>query len=169
MKVGDIVLFRKNNTFISKAIAMITGSSYTHVGIIKDVKKDVIVIAEAMTEGFYSSDYKRKIFEGMIKFGSVLIMRPTKSLKDVVKSIEKYEGRPYAVLDLVAILIYAITGHKLCKGSADKLICSEAVARVLYDASGKKIDLQKEYDKPYSYITPDDLFMSKYLTSIHEI
>ena len=45
---------------------------------------------------------------------------------------------------------------------ANRLICSEAVARILYDSSKKKINFQKEYDKPYDLVTPQDIFVSKF-------
>ena len=80
--------------------------------------------------------------------------------------INKYHGKPYGFIDLIAIAISIITKKRLLKDTADRLICSETVARILYDASKKQIDFAKEFDKPYSYITPDDIFMSKHLKNL---
>ena len=42
-----------------------------------------------------------------------------------------------------------------------QIICSEAVARILYDSSNKKINFEKEFDKRYDLISPIDLYYSK--------
>jgi len=47
------------------------------------------------------------------------------------------------------------------KWGAKNLICSEAVARILYDSSEKKIDFEKEFLIPYDLIEPMHLWRSK--------
>jgi len=163
LKEGDIVLFRKNKSFISKAIAMATGSSYTHVGVIASINKNVVKIAEALDKGFVLTKHTKHLFIDRVKNRELLILSSRKKLTDVKNHILKYLGKPYGFFDLFLILIYIITGKKLAKGTSNKLICSEAVAKVLYDSSHKRLNLSKEFDKPYSYITPDDIFNSKQL------
>lgn len=38
METGDVIFFRKQNTFISRAIARVTKSDFTHVGLVLDEK-----------------------------------------------------------------------------------------------------------------------------------
>lgn len=169
LETGNIVLFRKNDTFISKAIAAFTGSSYTHVGIISTVKDDELIMAEALAEGFTLSKYDLTMFKQKVDEGIFLVRSPRKQLHKprVKETILKYLGRPYGYLDILFIALSKLTGKRLLKGCADKLICSEAVARVLYESSNKRIDFEKEFNKPYSYVTPDDLFMSKQLKTVY--
>lgn len=154
--------------FISKAIAMFTGSSYTHVGIISSIHKDYIMVAEALAEGFTLVKYPIEKVEYLLSNDMIYIKQAKISLdeKKVRQAIINYLGRPYGYLDLVMILISIISGRRIFKGTAKKLICSEAVTRVLYDASEEKINFETEYEKAYSYITPDDIFMSKQLKSL---
>ena len=57
-------------------------------------------------------------------------------------------------------------GNVLNLSDDNKLICSEAVARILYDASEKDINFELEYCKNYNLITPMDIFESKYVKNI---
>ncbi len=167
LKTGDVVLFRKVKTsFISKAISAFTGSSYAHVGIISSIDSNTVKVAEALAQGFTMSSYNTLEFSIRINNDELLIKRSKEPLYDIKKNILKYLGRPYGYLDLLLILISKLTGKRLFKGSATRLICSEAVAKVLYDSTNHQLDLAKEYDKPYSYVTPDDIFMSTSLKTI---
>lgn len=167
LKQGDILLYRKNpSNFISRAIAMATGSSYSHVGILSSQNDDSTVVAEALDKGFTLTRNNTIEYMQRIEDGDVLVLRSKEPLEFIKEYILKYLGRPYGFFDIFAILIYTFTKKMVFKGTANRLICSEAVARILYDASNKKIDFSKEYNKPYSYITPDDIFMSKHLKRV---
>lgn len=84
-------------------------------------------------------------------------------MKDVKKNADKYLGKGYGFLDIFHILLYWIFGTKakFLFTHAQYLICSEAVARILYDASGKKINFEKEFEIPYDLIEPAHLAQSK--------
>lgn len=162
MKVGDVVFFRKDSSFISRAVSFLTSSSFSHVGIIYRVEEEGIVVAEALASGFNLRWYNAEDFMLNIISGRFTLKRGKIDKKRAIASIENKIGRPYGFVDLLRIFVYKITGRRLGKESAERLICSEAVARVLF-ASNKRIDLRKEFNKPFGYITPDDLFMSKHL------
>ena len=51
---------------------------------------------------------------------------------------------------------------------AKKLICSEFVARVLYEISNKEINFEEEFNKKYDYITPADLYQSRRFSEKNE-
>jgi hypothetical protein len=167
-KVGDIVFFQYDDNIFSWMVQRYNILQYsitgpTHVGIIGEVKKDTVVIYEALDDGFVKNDYEKwwlnlKIDEKVIQ------IRKTKGLTKVKEACEKYLGRGYAWLDIVSIGLSYLLRFKFmgCTG-ARKLICSEAVARVLYDASRKKINFEAEYNKSYNTITPMDLYLSEQL------
>lgn len=160
LMTGDVVLFRKNGSWISNAISAFTNGSYTHVGIISSVNKAEVKLAEALQKGVTLSHYPLETFYAKIDNGSYEVIRSKVNLMNIKSIILKHLGTPYGFGDLLLIFISKFTGKILFKGSANKLICSEAVSRILYDASHKELNLSKEFDKPYSYITPDDIFMS---------
>lgn len=163
-KKGDVCLFKKNNSFISKAIALVTTSSRTHAGIIYGFSKGFVCCAEAQSNGFTLINYSNKEFNNLLG-NKILLRRSKQKLYAVQRTINKYLGRPYDYKDLIFILLNKITG-KFFPDTSKKLICSEAVARVLYDSSRKKIDFEKEFKKPFSYVTPDDLNQSNQLVDV---
>lgn len=163
MEIGNVVLFRKNNSLISKAIAFVTSSSYTHAGIIYDVSEDTIITAEAQANGFVKISRSRLEFEDLIECREICILKPRVKLEDVKFNIDLMLGKGYDYLDLLKILINKITGHKTFKRTANKVICSEAVAILLKECSTGKLDLAKEFNKDVELITPDDLNQSRQL------
>jgi hypothetical protein len=167
IKVGSVVLFRRvDSSWLSKAIAMATKSSWTHAGIVYDLTDTEVITAEALAKGFTLVTRSREDFESDFLIREIEVLEPKKELFDLKEVIEGTLGRPYGYLDLLAILIYTITGKRIFKGTAKSLICSEAVSEVLYTCSRNKIDLSKEFNKPGSYITPDDIYCSKSLLRI---
>ncbi len=161
MKIGDIVFFRKNESFVSRIISFVTGSSFSHVGIIYDIENKGVVIAEALAIGFNLNYYNTEDFLLKMATGKRLLKTGNLNPKKVKDAIDRKIGRPYGFVDLFRILVYKLTGKTIGEDCSRKLICSEAVARVIYSANKRK-DLSKEYNKPFDFITPDDIFMSKY-------
>jgi hypothetical protein len=160
---GDVVLFRKNNSLISKAISFITSSSYTHAGIVYS-SDDEIITAEAQAKGFVLIKRSKEEFYSLIENRDISILRTRFPLQNIKEHIDMMLGTKYGYLDLLKILIYKLTGRKVFKESTKSVICSEAVARLLY-MSNNKIDLSKEFSKPFDLISPDDLNQSKFLIS----
>jgi len=168
-KIGMILNFAYDGNIFQKAIRwrnyLIYGEKgYSHTGIITDVKNDFIEISEALSQGFISSMYEKWWLEARIKDKTIAIGEATSRLIKVKKHAKKYIGNPYGWLDLWNILLVTLFKIKsktfrFFKG-AKYLICSEAVARILYDASNKKINFEKEYKKDYDLIEPMDLYYS---------
>ena len=163
-KEGDVVNFSWNGNLYQKVIRLYNrikyGSDYiwTHTGIIGEINSSIMIF-EALDDGFAPFEYDEWWLDAKVKEGVIEVLRPKNVYN--IEQLRKYIGRPYAWFDIVRIFV-AIFGIKL-KGSAKRLICSEAVARGLYDISNKKINLAKEYDKPYDLITPMDIHLSKQL------
>jgi len=167
-KVGQIVLFNNPKTLFGRLITKYNmdmyGSSYTtHVGIITAVYDNSIAIFESLIDGFNSHVYTKDDIEERIKLGEILIRETKKPLNMVLENCYKYEGIKYGILDIFMIAFYWATRIKISLTRKNSLICSEAVVRVLYDSSNKKVDFVKEFEKPYDLITPMDLYISKQL------
>lgn len=163
-KVGDVILFKSNGNFIEDAICYVTRSEYCHVGIVSEVHQYHIVVAEALTSGFTKRNHGIKaLSEKPDKF---TVLRSKKKLTDINKHIDKYLGTTYGFIQLVAILLYRYTGYNVYDNGTKELICSEAVARVLYDSSQQLLNFEEEFLKPYDYITPADIAVSKQLKQV---
>jgi len=136
---------------------------YTHAGIITKITNEGYWLAEAIGKGFVNTPYHMTWFENRLKSKFYLIGKSKIPLKNLEKHIKNYEGRPYAWKDIANIFLYTLTGKYALKWStgAKELICSEAVARILYDASNKKIDFVKEFGRSYDLIEPYHLLQSE--------
>jgi hypothetical protein len=169
-KVGQVLNSRGRGIY-GKMIAWRNGLIYdkghnwTHSAIISEVKSDKVLVHEALTEGFICNYYEKWWLEGKIKEGVYIIGDVDFELKEVLKNARKYEGRGYGFLDIFHIVFYWIFGSKakFLDTGAQHLICSEAVARILYDSSGKNIDFEKEFLIPYDLIEPMHLWRSKWV------
>ncbi len=166
-KVGDVVFFKGKGVF-SHLIQVYNWIEYkedgpTHVGIITKISRDkkTVEICEALSNGFVSSYYDVEL---MKNDKSIQVGRTKHKLTYVKKHSHKYLGRGYGFLDIIAIAFSTMTGFQFLKVTgAKKLICSEAVSRILYDASKHKINFEHEYDKLYDMISPIDIYYSQSL------
>ena len=109
-------------------------------------------------------DYPSRWLNLKIAEGIVCVKIPKRGVKDVEKYADNYLGRGYAWFDMFGITLSFLLSWKMFTiTGAKRLICSEAVARILYDASNKNLNLEKEFGKPCDFITPMDLFNSAQL------
>lgn len=171
-KVGQIVFFDFKKGIIAKCINFYHilnhgFSRCSHVGIITKVDDFEVTISEALSNGFTESIYKKAYLYENTQLKNMYIKETKIKLNDVYSNSQKYLGKPYGFLDIFSIILSFITRFKNIKLTGSKsLICSEAVARILYDSSNKKINFEKEYSKPYDLITPMDIYLSKFIKFI---
>ncbi|MCK5018483.1 MAG: hypothetical protein KAS32_15595 [Candidatus Peribacteraceae bacterium] len=167
-KVGQLIFFNFDNIFgnIIKIYNLSKHGEFgwTHVGIISKVRKDAIQIHEAGSKGFVKGWYSKDAVEDWYDTGLVDLIDTKIKTINLEWYADQYLGRPYAWHDIIGICLSYLFGWKFLKiTGASKLICSEAIARLLYDVSDRKINFEEEYDKPYDLITPMDLYNSKQL------
>ena len=164
---GDILLFNWNRPkWFSKALKFYNKKKYgqegwTHAGIIVEVQKDQVLIYEAVSKGFINSYYNINFLNKVIADKKCIVGKTRIQLIDVKLFADQYLGRPYGILNMLGILLIFIAGKKALNIDGSKnLICSEAVARILYDASNRQINFEKEFSIPYDFIEPMHLYKS---------
>jgi|GEM_PF-2494802 len=135
---------------------------FSHVGIITNMTLSKVQIHEAGSNGFVKGWYSKEFLENMIKRETCAIVDSKVRTTNLEWEADKYLGRPYAWHDIFGIALSFLFGWRFLEiTGAKKVICSEAVARILYDVSNKKINFELEYDKPYDLITPMDIYYSE--------
>lgn len=168
-KTGQIVNFRyKDNIFMKMILfrnKLVYGDwGFSHSGIIGKVTDNEVQIFEAVNQGFVESYYPIWWLDLRVNKKEIKIGTAKKPLSKVVYHAEKYLGTPYGWFDIFNILVSWVIKKnsilfKYFKG-AQSLICSEAVARILYDASNKKINFVEEFGIPYDMVEPMHLYKS---------
>jgi len=162
------IIFFNWGSFYGKLIRFATKSNWSHVGIIGNEDTENYTVYEALDNGLVKNSYNKKDISDLIKKNKVLI-RTIKVDKDcnLSKCCDKYIGKPYDWLTIFNIGFYFVFRRYALKYKGPRyLICSEFVARVLYDLG---LNLSKILNKPYDYITPADIekyIESKYITKI---
>jgi hypothetical protein len=167
LKVGQ-VLNVKSRTFYGMLIGWRNsliygkGHNWTHSAIVTEVREDKILIHEALGNGFVSKYHSRKEVEEKIENEEYINGTVKRGLLKVKENADKYLGRGYGFLDILHIIIYWIfgTNAKFLFTGAQNLICSEAVSRILYDASNRRVNFEKEYGIPFDLIEPMHLWQS---------
>lgn len=166
-KVGDL-FFWNGDGFYSNAIRIYNKrkfkqSDVTHIGIISKVEKDKVLIHEAVNKGFISSWYNIKWLNESDK---VRIGRVNQKMNNVFENCEKYKDIGYGWLDIFGLVLSGLFGYKLLGITGkNKLICSEAVSRIVYDST-KSVNFAKEYNIVYDGVTPQHIFLSKFVKII---
>ena len=168
LKKGDIVFFNWNN--IGSIFVQIYNrlkynkTGPTHVGVIGSISGDDVIIYEALSKGFTASAYSIKSLEE--QKGKVWFGRSKSKLSNIEETLEKYPGKPYGWLSILSVALSWFLKFKINIDLSNSVICSEATAKFLYDASNKKVNIAKEFDKPYQLVTPMDIFKSKHIKVI---
>lgn len=172
-KEGQVLLFNWNqNSLLGKAIKFYNQKKYgddgwAHSAIITEVTKDQCLVHEAVNRGFVSSYYNKSFLNEVIKDGRCKVREPKIKLKKVREFADQYVGNRYSWTTLIQILlIYFLKAKAGYSDGTRGLICSEAVTRVLYDASNKNIDFEKEFNIPFDFVDPVMINLSKQLRDI---
>jgi len=163
-KTGDL-FFVKDTNLAGKLVSIFNYMMYgksdvTHVGIIAKTEKERVLIYEAVPKGFIPSWYNKKDLED-----PKIKIKKMSGLKNVLKTCQKYEGIKYGTMNIIVHTINLFLRIAFRIKYSDGIIamhCSEAVSRVLYDASNKKINLEKKLNKPFDMVTPQELFDLKW-------
>jgi hypothetical protein len=181
LKEGDVLAFRYYDTAFMKLIRIGNWLEFgkegwtngiTHIAVIsgfgKENGKACALVSEALETGVTTSPYELDWLDNQITNGVISVYRPREQIHNLSQFCKQYEGKPYDFFSIVAMGYNILTGCKLLgydklKGPS-KQFCMEFVLRVLYDASNKVINLEKELNKDFdmimpNYITKSDSFI----------
>lgn len=133
-------------------------TGWAHSAIITEVGEDYIFIAEALNKGFVITAYDKWWLENKLEEGFFVLGEVKKDINNIKENAKKYVGIPYGWLDIFTILFSGFSKYN--NSGAKNLICSEAVCRILYDSSNKKINFEEEFGVRYDLIEPMHLWKS---------
>lgn len=169
-KVGQIMLCNYSHLY-SKLIRIYNKRKYgfegwAHAAIITEDRGDKFLVHEALGKGVVESEYDKVWLDEQVQAGIIHIREASLPLVNVKEVADTYLGRGYAWLDILSIGASLVLGKwSIHLTGAKHVICSEYVARILYDCSNKKINFETEFNKDYDLITPTDLSIT---TQLHD-
>lgn len=152
--IGNVVFFRKDNSFISKMIATMTKSEFTHVALIVGFNDETNVATIIESNRFITTRVTTtEIDDNHVVYG---VSNMTEEVMErVVTYAYKQLGTKYdyfQVLGLFMSLLFKGNRYAFFN-SSNKFICSELV-----DLSYYKAGVHRKNDLNIGNITPRELF-----------
>ena len=151
--VGDVIFFKKNSSFISRVIAYMTESEYSHVGLIVAYNKHTNVVEVIESNRFVNT---RKVAMKLDDCVHVIyeVEKTEKQENMILKYANKAIGMKYDYAQLFGIFISLLfdSNGKRYFNSKNKLICSELIDIILFKSGVKR----NTYDR-LGNITPQEL------------
>ena len=171
------VVFVSYDTPIAKAIQGFTESKWGHVAIITKRENGIVTMHEAqLLDGlqpvtFTELEVAEYVRDGVMEIERILVDMP---MREIYERAVAYEGTDYdklAILLIVMLRYAKLINHVLKRikleinfeklvylfDNARQFICSEFAAMLIYDASYKKYDIAKYFNKPKGQVTPIDV------------
>ena len=142
--IGDVIFFRKENTFISSVIAKVTNSEFTHVGLIIGYDEATKVATIIESNRFVDTRIDRIELD---ELRHVVYTTGDKSQSQIDRILEyanRTIGIKYDYLQIIGFLftfMFKSHGRKWFSrwfNSKNKLICSELIDLVYYKAGIKR-------------------------------
>lgn len=152
-KVGDIILKTNSTGQMSWLIRKFTFSNITHAAIVNSPNT------------LLEMDWKLKAQVNPLTVYNpkdLIVYRPKLDMGEVLKLEElckKYDGSPYSIWDIITNAATFALAPKIRKdivmflGNKKHMVCSELVARIVYETNMKKFECLKQFEA----IRPDDL------------
>ena len=153
--IGDVLFFRRTNTFISKAISALTKGEYTHVGLIVafDGLTGVATIVES--DRFVATRINQIVLD---KNNHSIFTTPNPKPEEVVKKIVKFGydsiGKKYDYIQILGILLSLLFKNEKLNffNSQNKLICSELIDLAYFNSG-----VERRCEKKLGNVLPQEL------------
>lgn len=152
--VGDVVFFKKSNSLISKTIAKITKSEYTHVGLIIEEYRDGHLKIIESNRFVNTREVEVELDE---ELHVIYEIEKTEEQKDrIIKYAKSSLGMKYDYFQILGLFLSLIFNRRerALFNSSNKLICSE-----LIDLSYYKAGIKRNTDLKLGNITPQELLI----------
>lgn len=133
--IGDVLFFKKSNTFISNLIARITRSEYTHVGLISSYDEMTGVATIIESNRFIKTKISRiQLDDTHLIFSISGISESQRNL--VVKYAYNRIGSEYDYFQILGLFLSLVLKgeRKPIFNSSNKIICSELIDMSFYES-----------------------------------
>lgn len=152
--IGNLVFFKQTNSFISRLIAKVTKSEFTHVGLIVGHDETTGVLTIIESNRFIRTRVARlQLNERHVIY--TIGEQPQEVVDKIVKFAYKNLGKRYDYLQLLGLFISLSCERQrnIYFNSKNKLICSELVDLAYYTSGVKR-----KTNENLGNITPQELF-----------
>ena len=156
--IGDVIFFRKDNTLISKVIAKVTNSEFTHVGLIIGYDEATKVATIIESNRFVNTRVDMIELDETRHVVYTTGEKPQEQIDRIMFYAGKLVGMKYDYLQTIGFMLSYLMRSRGRKwfskwfNSKNKLICSELIDLVYY-----KSGVQRNNVIDLGNISPQDL------------
>lgn len=141
--IGDVIFFKKNETsFISRIVAKMTKSEYTHVGLIvayDDLSCEITIIE---SDRFTNTKINRITLDCTKYVIFTTGDKPKEQVEKIVRYGYRHLNVKYDYLQILGLFLSLLSRGKIDRyyfNSRNKLICSELIDLAYYTSSVKRL------------------------------
>lgn len=156
LQTGDIVLVKGNTPIISRLINWITGSDYTHAGIIV---ADGLILEIDINKDLAIRPLKHEVYDIYRYTKGLTSEQRTKIIKQAIRRAKLNKG--YDWIHIISFALQKIFRISATFEEVNKVVCSEIVDNIYNDIG---IDLVPNFAD--GDVTPEQLATSPYLTKL---
>jgi hypothetical protein len=151
--IGNVLFFKKTNSFISRIISSMTNGEYTHVGLIIDYSEETNIATIIESDKFVNTRIAKIQISELHTVYEVDDM--TELIREnVVKFAIKSIGEKYDYLQIIGLFVSLLLKRNRYAffNAKNKMICSE-----LIDMAYLKAGVKRKNSLNIGYITPQEL------------
>jgi hypothetical protein len=136
--IGDVVFFRKDSSFISRMIAFMTKSDYSHVGIIVAYDELTRMATIIESDRFVNTRINRlELDEKHVVYTTG--DKPKEQVDRILKFANQALGVKYDYLQILGLFLSLLFKGERYFNSANRFICSELIDIAYYKAGVERL------------------------------
>lgn len=149
--IGNVLFFKKTDSLISRVIAKVTKSEFTHVGLIVSFDKSTNIATIIESDRLVRT--RLSIIQLTDEHAVYSVELTDKQREDILKFAHNSIGEKYDYLLAIGILISSIfKGARQYFNNSNRLICSELIDLAYY-----KSGVKRKNENHIGDVTPQEL------------
>jgi hypothetical protein len=150
--IGDVVFFRKDSSFISRMIAFMTKSDYSHVGIIVAYDELTGLATIIESDRFVNTRINRLQIDDEKHVVYTTGNKSKEQVDRIIKFAHEALGAKYDYFQILGLFLSLLSKGDRYFNSANRYICSELIDLAYYKAGVKRLT-----DMNIGNISPQEL------------
>lgn len=137
--IGDVIFFRKDSSIISRIIAFLTKSEFSHVGLIVGYDKTTGLVTVIESNRLVNTRMNIIQLDANLHVIYTVQDKTSEQMERILKFANDSIGVKYDYLQIIGMFISIIFGKDRYFNSINKYICSELIDLSYYKAGIKRL------------------------------
>jgi Permuted papain-like amidase enzyme, YaeF/YiiX, C92 family len=139
MMVGDVIFFKKSTSLISRLIAFLTSSNYTHVGLIVEYDETTGIVTIIESDRFVNTRLNTFLIDEKKHVVYTTGEKTEEQLDRIMKFAFDSIGKKYDYFQIIGLMLSEITKGGRYFNNSNRFICSELIDLAYYSAGVERL------------------------------